>query len=330
MTPRELEAQATGYQTSIVILAANRLGILPALCKASLTPEALADSLGLDRRATGTLCDALACLGVAVRDEGRMRVPEELRAALDPESPASLTQIFDHHWHLVERWARLDEVVRSGQPIPRPRQDEEQRRAFILGMADLARRGAAALWDGVSLNGRRHLVDVGGGPGEYALSALERFPGLRATVFDLPEVLEIAREYADGRPPTDRLSTRPGDALQDDIPACDVALVSALVHSYGPDDVRRIADHVAAGVEPGGQVLIREFLWDDEAHTGPLSAALFAVNMMVGTREGRCWTAEELETIFGEAGFGDWSILRLDPRNTVLVGSRMPDPPRPR
>jgi hypothetical protein len=322
MTPRELETHAAAFQPAAVILAANRLGVLAALCGPPLSSDQLADRVGLDRRATATLCDALACLGVLAREGGRLRVTEELRTTLDPTSPSSLARIFDHQWHLMERWARLDEVVRTGEPIPRPSDDEGRRRAFILGMADLARRGAVPLWEKVSLDGRRHLVDVGGGPGEYALAALERFPGLRATVFDLPEVLAITREHAAGRAVVERLATQPGDALDHDIPECDVALVSAVVHSYGPDDVRRIADHVAAGLAPGGLVLIREFLWDDAAHSGPLSAALFAVNMMVGTREGRCWTAAELEEIFGAAGFGGWSVIALDPRNTLLVGTR--------
>jgi SAM-dependent methyltransferase len=202
------------------------------------------------------------------------------------------------------------------------REDEERLRAFILGMADMARRGTAALWDATDLSGLAHLVDVGGGPGELALAALERFPGLSATVFDLPEVLPIAREYASKRAVGDRIRFVAGDALRDDIPACDVALVSSLLHSYGPDGVTRIARNVAAGVKPGGLILIREFMWDDEVHSGPLTAALFAVNMLSGTPEGRCWTAAELQETFGKAGFGGWKITRLDPRTSLLVGMR--------
>jgi hypothetical protein len=75
-------------------------------------------------------------------------------------------------------------------------------------------------------------------------------------------------------------------------------------------------------VKPGGLVLIREFMWDDEAHSGPLTAALFAVNMLSGTPEGRCWTAAELQKTFGKAGFGEWKLMRLDPRTSLLVGAR--------
>jgi hypothetical protein len=322
MNAHELEEKAAGFQAATVILAANHVGIFGALCAGPMTCEGLAKRLKLDRRAVAAVTDALVCLGALERADGGLRLPEELRGSLDPTLSTSWARALDHQWHVLQRWAKLDTVLATGEPIQRQRDDEERLRAFILGMADMARRGADALWSAMDLSGFARLVDVGGGPGELALAALERFPGLSATVFDLPVVLPIAREYAARRNVRDRIAFKAGDALKGRIPACDVALVSSLAHSYGPDGVRKIARHVAAGVRSGGLVLIREFMWNDEAHSGPLSAALFAVNMLSGTPEGRCWTATELERIFGEAGFGAWRSTSLDPRTTLLVGTR--------
>ncbi len=322
MTPEELEEKAGGYQAATVVLAANHVGIFRELCAGAMACEELARRLKLDRRAVATVTEALVCLGALDRQGGRLGVPRELVPTLDPSSPTTRAHAMDHQWYVLQRWAGLDSVLETGEPIPRMREDEERLRAFILGMADMARRGAAALWDAADLSGLAHLVDVGGGPGELALAALERFPRLLATVFDLPEVLPIAREYASNRTVGDRIRFAAGDALRNDIPACDAALVSSLLHSYGPDGVAKIARHVAAGVKPRGLVLIREFMWDDETHSGPLTAALFAVNMLSGTPEGRCWTAAELQETFGKAGFGGWKVTRLDPRTSLLIGVR--------
>jgi hypothetical protein len=322
MTPLELEEKAGGFQAATIVLAANHVGIFRVLCGGGMACEELARRLKLDRRAVTTVTDALVCLGALRRHGGLLSVPRELVPTLDPSSPTTRAHALDHQWYVLQRWARLDSVLETGEPIARMREDEERLRAFILGMADMARRGGAALWDAVDLSRLAHLVDVGGGPGELALVALERFPGLVATVFDLPEVLPIAREYASKRAVGDRIRFVAGDALRNEIPACDAALVSSLVHSYGPSGVTKIARHVAAGVRPGGLVLIREFMWDDEAHSGPLTAALFAVNMLSGTPEGRCWTAAELQGTFGKAGFGEWKLTRLDPRTSLLVGTR--------
>ena len=143
--------------------------------------------------------DALVCLGVLSRRGSSLAVPDELRPAFDPSSPTSATNAMDHHWFVLQRWARLDSVLATGEPLPRPREDATRRRAFILAMPDMARRSAPALWEAADLRHATHLVDVGGGPGELSLAALERFPALQATVFDLPDVLAIAREYASKR-----------------------------------------------------------------------------------------------------------------------------------
>ncbi len=322
MTPQELEERAGGFQAAAVILVANRVGIFGALCTRPLRCEELAEGLNLDRRAVTAATDALVCLGVLERKGERLRLPDPLRASLDPASPTSWARALDHQWYVLQRWAKLDSVLETGEPITTQREDEERLNAFILGMADMARRGATTLWDAVDLSRAARLVDVGGGPGELALAALERFPGLKATVFDLPAVLPIARDYASRRSIKARLDFQAGDARTDDIPACDAALVSSLLHSYGPTGVSAIAGHVAAGLRPGGLVLIREFMWDDETHSGPLSAALFTVNMLSGTPDGRCWAASELQAIFGAAGFGDWKLTRLDPRTSLLIGVR--------
>jgi O-methyltransferase domain/DprA winged helix domain len=323
MTPAELEEKTAAFQAAAVILSANHAGILAALCAEPQAPDEVARRLGLDPRAVAAVTDALVCLGVLGREGNRLKVPGDLLGAFDPSSPTSSAHAMDHQWYVLQRWANLDAVLATGQPLPRAREDEPRLRAFILGMADLARRGAGALWDAVDLSRTVRLVDVGGGPGELALAALERFPQLQATVFDLPAVLPIARDYASSRTVRTRLDFRDGDALVDDIPECDAALVSSLLHSYGPRGAAAIAGHVAAGVRPGGLVLIREFMWDDEAHSGPLQAALFAVNMLSGTAEGRCWAPGELEEIFGRAGFGGWRLTRLDPRTSLLSGTRM-------
>ncbi len=322
MTTNELETMTSGFQTASVILAANRAGIFAALCRRPSSADALASGLGLAPRAVAVLTDALVATGVLERREGALSVPDQLRPALDPGSPTSMTNALDHRWFVLQRWAQLDRVLVTGRPVRRRPDDDQRLQAFILGMADLARRGAPALWDAVDLTGRTHLVDVGGGPGELALAALERFPGLSATVFDLPAVLPIGRRYARRRGLGRRIAFRAGDALENDIPPCDVALVSSLLHSYGPRGAARIAAHVAAGVKPGGLVLVREFMWDDEAHSGPVSTALFAVNMLSGTPEGRCWSPGELTAIFGAAGFGGWELRALDPRTSLLVGAR--------
>jgi hypothetical protein len=65
------------------------------------------------------------------------------------------------------------------------------RRAAIFdgAMTDFSRSETAALLEACSFEGIEHLVDVGGGRGELLMAMLDRYPGLRGTVFDQPAVV---------------------------------------------------------------------------------------------------------------------------------------------
>ena len=52
---------------------------------------------------------------------------------------------------------------------------------------------ARALVGSLDLNGRRAMLDVGGGPGTYSVLLTERFPGLKSEVLELPGVAAVAR-----------------------------------------------------------------------------------------------------------------------------------------
>ena len=65
------------------------------------------------------------------------------------------------------------------------------------------------------MGGVRVLLDVGGGTGLYSIAFLQKNPGLRAIVWDRPEVLKVAAEMAATCGVADRLECRPGDMFAD-------------------------------------------------------------------------------------------------------------------
>ena len=76
-----------------------------------------------------------------------------------------------HQYHLVESWHRLDETVLTGRPT-RARasiRGEEEREAFLMGMFNAAMGLAPGIVKEIDLSGRRHLLDMGGGPGTWAI-----------------------------------------------------------------------------------------------------------------------------------------------------------------
>ncbi len=313
---------AGGYRQAAVIGAAAELGLFNELLEGEVSAAALAMRLGYSQRGVAALANALVAMGVLDGDAGGYRMPAELRPALDPASPQAVQSLLRHHAQLARRWSGLAGVVARGEPAPRQPRDEESQHAFLKAMDDGARTAAPALWEAVSLSGRHHLLDVGGGSGRFALEALARNPQLEATVVDRPESEPALRAFAQGHPEDARLDFVAADALSDPLPRADSVLLSSVVHIYGPDDLARLAGNLAHTMEEGGLLIIRDFLFADAAHTSPTATALFAVNMLVNTEAGGCYAAGELEALFTPAGFADFRRLELDSRSSVLLATR--------
>ena len=61
-----------------------------------------------------------------------------------------------------------------------------------MGMFNMAMNTAPRLVPLADLSGRRRLLDLGGGPGTYAIHFCRHNPDLQATVFDLPTTRPFA------------------------------------------------------------------------------------------------------------------------------------------
>ena len=97
-------------------------------------------------------------------------------------------------------------------------EDPEDRKAFIGAMHVAGRRHAPAIVRRVEPGPARRLLDVGGGSGTYTIAFLEASPEMSATLFDLPEVVEMARERITEAGLLDRVTITPGNFHADPLP----------------------------------------------------------------------------------------------------------------
>jgi predicted O-methyltransferase YrrM len=201
----------------------------------------------------------------------------------------------------------LARVVRTGGPAERPpsvRGAEADLEAFIEAMNEVSRSMAPGLVNALTPLRFSHLLDVGGGPGTWTIAFLRAFPSARATLFDLPDVLPIARRHIQAAGMEPRIRLVPGDLATDEpLPSgADLAWVSAIVHMNSRQENRRLFAKVHAALDDGGLILIRDIVMD-ESRTSPADGAMFAVNMLVNTPGGGTFTFEELREDLLAAGF---------------------------
>jgi SAM-dependent methyltransferase len=313
------------YMESRILLTAIRLGLFGILGEQGpVKAGEVAGAAGADPRACAMLLDALCAMGFVAKEGGRYRVSPGREDYLVPGGPYYVGDILGHHERLWHRWSKLTDVVISGRPVPRvdvpgAREDEGARRDFILGMANIGAQGARELVRALDPRGPMTMLDVGGGPGTYALQFAEYNPELHAVVFDLPEVVPIAGEQIAARGLGERVSAVGGDYLGDELPGGNqLALLSNIIHSLGPDENKDLFGRIHRSLEPEGRLILKDFFVEED-RTGPLWPAVFSINMLVGTEDGRSYSEEEVLGWLGEAGFTAGARLTVARHSTVLV-----------
>ncbi|MGC2061886.1 MAG: methyltransferase [Thermodesulfovibrionales bacterium] len=316
MVPEDLSGLRklySGFMASRVVLTANNLGVFDCLKKA-VTASAVAKKLKTDERATGILLDALAGLGlVAKSKEGKYLNAAVSSRYLVKGSPLYQGDIVRHASSMWERFATLDNVVKTGIPAPRSGDHE----AFIMGMHNLTLLRTEALIKAIGLKGVNTMLDLGGGPGTNAMAMAKK--GVTATIFDRLPTLAIARKVA-RREGVKGLHFLAGDFQHDDIGSgYDLILLSQIFHAYSAEENMALLSKCRKALNRGGRVVVQEFPIND-ALTSPAWSAIFSVNMLVGTRTGRCYSPREMKQWLAKTGFGGIIVKNLE--ETIIVEGR--------
>jgi len=283
----ELGELSWTYRAGRVVQVASTTGIFEGLGRRAATAAEVARHRGLDAAMVEKMLYPLAAMGLVRRAGGRRwRLTRKAAATMLPGAPCYQGNMLAHGGQVWPFWSDLEEAVRGRRGGWRHTSEVEpgpparSHRDFILAMHDMAMAGRAAeLADRVDLGGRRTLMDIGGGPGSYAIALCERYPGLAATVFDLPETIKIAREVIARLRMVGRVGTVAGDWDKDEFGEnVDAVLLSNIMH--GPTSGAEMKLRKACrALAPGGLLIVQDFLMS-AAKTGPLIPALF--NLMVG------------------------------------------------
>jgi acetylserotonin N-methyltransferase len=304
------------FRRSKVMFAAVSLGVFDTLEGRPHSAADLAEGLSLHPDALTRLLDA--CIGLKLL-ERRGDTYENTPAAsayLCKRSPSRLTGYINYsNTALWKLWANLEDAVREGTHRWRQTfgwdgrifssffRTEDDKREFLMGMHGYGLMSSPKVVAAFDLGRYRRLVDLGGATGHLAIAACRRHPELRATVFDLPAAVPLAREIVGASPVADRIEVVAGDFFADELPEADLFALGRILHDWSEDKVlallRRIFDRLPAG----GALLIAEKLLDDDKR-GPLWAQMQSLGMLLYT-EGKERTVAEYESLLKLVGFAE-------------------------
>jgi hypothetical protein len=293
------DALRGGLTTRALALAAEH-GVAHALADGPRSVDELAEESGADPDVLHRLLRALASDGIFAEVEPRVFANTETSAQLTDDGWAAFARLFGGPW--LQAVAALDA---SGEAsFPRVFGDEywswlgrhpEERALFDRSMEQGWQHRIERL-DAVGFRGDETVVDVGGGNGSLLRALLDRHPGLRGVVFDLPETVRDESSFGE------RLTFAEGSFFET-VPPGDVHVLSTIIHDWDDESARRILRAVhAAGAER--LVLIESIV---EPGNEPSGAKWLDLLMLV-ISAGRERTEEEWRALLRSAG---WEPVRF-------------------
>jgi SAM-dependent methyltransferase len=332
---RDIQRQVTTLQVaerffdSVVLFALFENGVFSALASGPKQFAELHGTIGGDVESLRATLDAAVALKILSRFPEGYRSDEALLDCLGRrDSPAYLGEWVTFLHVLATPLLQLGAAIRTGEKhgalFEDMSGDSEPARRMTAAMDAYARTRGTEIAERLDFSDTRTLLDLGCGPGTYALAILERNPQMKATLLDLAGPISEARRLVAER----GMSGRIDFVVQDGMTYApggtfDVVLVSNTLHMIGQKGSAELLKHCYGLVSPGGRLIVQAQYLDD-SRTAPRWPTLLNLIQRVATPHGRNHAIGETTEWLQAAGFADVKHVRFSAWNvnSCLIGQR--------
>jgi predicted O-methyltransferase YrrM len=319
--PDDLNEIIRAFMPSRAVLTALELDVFTAVGRGA-SAEQVAQKTHADARATEMLLNALVSLKLLEKRDGTFFNTAASARFFSADSRDNARCGLIHTAHLWHGWSRLTECVRAGTSVGAGTREGNWVSAFIVAMDRNAKERAGAVVKAVGTGGIKHMLDLGGGSGAYSIAFARAIPGLESEIIDRSEVVPLAQENIEKAGLAQRITTRVGDMLRDPLGQnYDLVLASAICHMFSPAENQQLLRRAYDALAPRGRLVVQDFILEP-SKTAPRAAALFSLNMLVGTQAGSSYSELEYESWLREAGFSDVRRVRLPGPSGLMIGVR--------
>jgi hypothetical protein len=305
-----------GRWRSQILYAGVKLGVFEALREETKDAAAIAQELGLDSELCYRLLRALGALDLLREEDGRrFSITEAGRYLLSdhPQTLRGVTLLEEGPEHYA-LWKHLPDMIRDGVQNAFVREfgrmafehavvDSDYARVFDEAMSSYS--SSQTTWvlealDGFDFASVAHICDVGGGHGHLICGFLTKYPHLRGTVLERPEVIsDRTRLWAD-RLSLSAICHYVSGNMFEQIPPADAYLMKLILHDWNDEECVQLLKTIHNSAADGGRIWIIEHLITEP--DTPHFSKLFDIHMMCwGT--GRERTPAEYAALLERAGW---------------------------
>ena len=223
--------------------------------------EAVADVLGTQPENTRLFLDGLAASDLLVKTNGLYRNTPVTQTFLVEGSPTYLGQLFmsqsQFYYSILDD---LPKLVKEGSPPPTHEADlgdEEMWKQVAVGFANSVRAGLAQWATGIVSNlpefpKFRKMLDLGSGPGIYAIAFVASHPGMKGVIFDRSAIVEVAENFIKEYGMEGRIEVIVGDYNHDPIGKGYDLIWASNTLNFARQEMDALMKKVHDALNPGG------------------------------------------------------------------------------
>jgi len=319
--PEDLDNLIRGYWPSRVMLTALELDLFTAVGDGA-SAEVVAGRLKTSPRATEMLLNAVASLQLLKKTDGSFQNTTASARFFTQTSKDNARGGLLHMANIWHNWSNLTDCVRQGTSARAAKPAGDWTRNFIAAMDRIANERARHLLKALGSEGIRRILDLGGGSGAYSIAFARATPGVQAEILDIQEVVPLTQDYVRKAGLADRIKVRAGDMLSDDFGRDhDLVLLNAICHMFSEKQNRGLFRRAYQALGTNGRLVVQDFILERDK-TSPQFAALFALNMLVGTEAGSSYSEPEYADWLRAAGFREVTRVRLPGPSDLMVATK--------
>jgi len=318
-TPALIFDTFNAFQRTQALKTAIEIELFTGVGEGNTTAPALAERCGGTERTIRILCDFLTIAGFLTKQGNEYSLTLDSATFLDKRSPAYMGTVseFILSPYIKDHFERLTETVKNGGCVSDSalEPDHPMWVRFARAMAPMMAMPAELMAQLVdpAKDQKLRVLDIAAGHGLYGIAFARQNPQIEVTAVDWPNVLEVAKENAQGAGVSDRYQTKPGSAFDVDYgTGYDLVLLTNFLHHFDKATCETLLRKVRAALADGGRAVALEFVPNDDRITPP-QAASFSMQMLGGTPSGDAYTFAELEQMAKNAGFARSEMHELPP-----------------